>query len=392
MDIIDSLQAADWELHFACAAQPSEHSIDLSGTRSIACHQIPLNSSEFDRWVGELAPQIVIFDRFMTEEQFGWRVEKAAPEALRILDTSDLHCLRAARQRSLNTGEPVDLFNDTALREIASIHRCDLTLMISEYECQVLRESFSIPKGQFAYWPFLLPEPVVNPPAFENRTHCVMIGSFMHEPNWDAVRWTRESIWPLVRKALPEVELHVYGSYVPPKAMQLDSPKLGFRVKGRADDAVETLLLYRLNLAPLRFGAGLKGKLADAFRSGTPSIATTIAIEGMNGSIPWGSPVRDDPPGFARAVVDLYNEPSAWLQAQASGYTIAKERFNKEHWLPMLARYLLDAYSARRENRHQRFVGRLLRHHQHRSLEYMSRWIEAKNAAAEGNRDAPTNC
>ena len=88
---------------------------------------------------------MVIFDRFMIEEQFGWRVEKTCPQALRVLDTSDLHCLREARQTQLKQGGVLDLYNEIALREIAAIHRSDLTLMISEYEIELMREQFAIP-------------------------------------------------------------------------------------------------------------------------------------------------------------------------------------------------------------------------------------------------------
>ena len=120
----------------------------------VESHTVQPNDSTFDAWIAELAPEVVIFDRFMIEEQFGWRVEKACSQALRVLDTSDLHCLREARQTQLKQGGALDLHNAIALREIAAIHRSDLTLMISEYEMEVLRTQFAIPPAQIAYWPF----------------------------------------------------------------------------------------------------------------------------------------------------------------------------------------------------------------------------------------------
>ncbi len=379
IDLIRSVAAAGWEIHFASAAQRSEHSADLERELGIACSQIELNHSSFDEWVRALDPRIVVFDRFMTEEQFGWRVESACPQALRVIDTSDLHLLREARRLSLNSGAPIDLFNDVALRELACILRSDLTLVISESEYALLRSEFAIDSALIAYWPFVIDPPLPEPPPYDQRRHCAMIGSFLHEPNWDAARWCREAIWPLIRAALPDAECHLYGSYPPPKAQQLQSEKLGFFVKGRAPEAVATLAGYRLNLAPLRFGAGLKGKLADGFRAGTPNIATAIAAEGMAGDLPWGSPVADDAAGFAEAAIALYRSELAWTAAQRAGFRIAQERFARKRWEPTLPAMLVEAHAAMAANRHRNVLGRMLRSQERRSAEYMSRWIEAKN-------------
>lgn len=205
-----------------------------------------------------------------------------------------------------------------------------------------------------------------------------MIGSFLHQPNWDAVQFCRHEIWPLIRAQLPEARLDVFGSYTPEKAKQLHNEKIGFHIRGRAENAIETLSRYRLNLAPLRFGAGLKGKLADAFLAGTPSIASPIATEGMLGTLEWGSSVSIDPRQFADTAINTYTEEPAWLHAQACGYRIARERFSESHWLAKLPEILEQAYRDRHTNRQSNFLGKLLNHHQHRSTEFMSRWIEAK--------------
>ncbi len=379
VDLIKGLSCANWEIHFACAAQTSEHSLNLAQAFEIQSHSIELNSSSFDQWVRSLAPDIVIFDRYMTEEQFGWRVAQALPNALRVIDTSDLHCLREARQQSLKSGSPETLNNPIALREIAAILRSDLSLMISEYEMAVLEKHFPIPASCIAYWPFALPDPLQNTPTFEERNDFVMIGSFLHEPNWDAVRFCREQIWPLVREKLPHACLDVYGSYTPPKAQQLHDEKIGFHIRGRAAQAIPTLTRYRVNLAPLRFGAGLKGKLADAFIAGTPSIASPIAVEGMSGNHDWGSTVSINPRQFADAAIKLHQDQDSWQHAQTCGHQIARNRFSAKHWLPKLSKLLDQAYQEREANRSNNFVGQLLNHHHHRSTEFMSRWIEAKN-------------
>ena len=220
-----------------------------------------VNDAAFDAWIAELQPEVVIFDRFMTEEQFGWRVAQLCPGTLRVLDTSDLHCLRKAREQVVLRGGSLDVFNELALREIAAIHRCDLSLMISEYEQALLHEVFGVPQTQIAYWPFFVSLPRTVP-GYRERANCIMIGSFLHAPNLDAARWCATAeIWPRVQAALPGLELHLYGSYGDKYAAELHQPSLGIHYRGRADDALQTMQRYRLNLAPLRFGAGLKGKL-----------------------------------------------------------------------------------------------------------------------------------
>lgn len=383
MDILDSLQSAGWLLSYASSAQAGPHSLDMAAM-GIGTHTIKVNDSGFDDWIEALAADVVIFDRFMIEEQFGWRVEKACPSALRVLDTVDLHCLRDARHQQLKTGEPLDLFNEMALREIAAIHRCDLTLMISDFEMQLLQDVFSIESAQLAYWPFVVETPERSFPSFEARQHFIMIGSFQHAPNLDAARWCKQSVWPLIRKALPEVELHCYGSYGEKFAGELNAPKAGFHYKGRAEDALETMQQYRVNLGPLRFGAGLKGKLFDGFETGTPGVTTAVGAEGISSDdCEWGCAVSEDPEVIAQAAISLYQDEIAWQRVQDNGQTIAEQRFGREQWHSKLPAIFRDALTQRDTNRNKHFVGRMLRHHHHRSTEFMSRWIEAKNRVVD---------
>lgn len=375
MGLIEAFLHADWSVTFATTAQRSEHSVDLAEL-GVMTEEIKLNDRAFDEWVQTLAPNFVVFDRYMTEEQFGWRIEKACPDALRILDTSDLHCLREAREQQLKEGGALHLFNDVALREVAAIFRSDLSLMISEYEIECLQSTFQVPATQLTYLPLMLDEPAKSSSTFADRKDFVMIGSYLHPPNWDAVRWCCAEIWPIIRGHLPDAELHLYGSYEPEKARQLASPAMGISFHGRAEDALQTIERYRVNLAPLRFGAGQKGKVADGFCSGTPTVATPIAAESMNGSIEWGCSICPDAAGFAQAAVELYSQPELWDRVQQQGYQIVRQRFLASEWKPKMIDALKSLYT---DSREKHFIGRMLRHHQHRSTEYMSRWIEAKN-------------
>ena len=293
IELIDFFQSEGYDITFAAAASNKEFSVELNEL-GIQSAQIKLNNSSFDHFVIELNPDIVLFDRFMTEEQFGWRVTECCPNALKILDTEDLHCLRLARQQAWKEGREFnqsDLFNDTAKREIASILRCDLSLIISEYEMKLLKEVFRIDERLLLHLPFMLDNinenTVRNWTPIDKRNHFISIGNFLHEPNWNAVLYLKEEIWPLIRKEIPEAELHIYGAYSSQKVEQLHNPKQGFLVKGRAEDAKEVVGNSRVLLAPLRFGSELKGKLIEAMQCGTPSVTTSIGAESMHGTTKW---------------------------------------------------------------------------------------------------------
>ena len=373
-DVIAALQLGCCQVHFASAAQRGEHALDLEAI-GVKTHKIALNDAAFDPWVEALAPELVIFDRFMSEEQFGWRVAQHCPEALRVLDTSDLHCLRHAREQALKSGEVLKLRNEIALREIAAIYRSDLSLMISEFVMALLREEFGISESLLAYWPFSL-ELSDECVLFEDRKDFILIGSFLHPPNLDAARWSKAEIWPLIRQELPEAELHCYGSYGDRYAAELHDPKSGFYFKGRAEDALATMSLYRVNIAPLRYGAGLKGKVFDGFQTGTPTVMTPIAAEGICSNLDWGHAAAED---FAAAALQLYREPEAWRIRQFEERALCRERFDSAHWLSRLVSIIQRVVDEKVQRRKQNFIGQMLRHHQHRSTEFMSRWIEYKN-------------
>lgn len=377
LELVRFFQKAGIRCIFACAAQPNEFCEDLTEW-SLDTQIIQLNHSSFDEFVADLDPTIVMFDRYMTEEQFGWRVEKAAPDALRILDTSDLHCLREARRKSLQSGEPIELFNETALREIASIYRSDLTLMISDAEMRVLDQAFGISKPLVAHLPFSIEPSFIHAgPAFDERKHCAMIGSFMHPPNVDSVRWCIESIWPKVRADIPYAELHIYGSYSENFQMPKNSAHLGIYLKGRMGDVGEELSKYRLNLAPLRYGAGLKGKVIDGLRTGTPTVCSEVAFEGI-GDLPQEF-VGADLDTFVSICTQLYRDETAWSRANREGRKILDERFNAARNYQHFRTLVDEASQHLHQRRKQNFIGQMLRHHNHRSTEFMSRWIELKN-------------
>lgn len=380
LQLISIFKELDYNIVFASASQESEFSFPLTDI-DIEKVNIFLNDDSFDDFVSVLNPDIVLFDRFMIEEQFGWRVSKFCPKALKILDTEDLHSLRLARQKAFKEKRDFvasDLLSDIAKREIASILRCDISLMVSEFEINLLEEQFRIDESLLYYLP-IFAEKELNPIAFENRKDFVFIGNFLHEPNWNSVLYLKETIWPLIHKQLPEANIKIFGAYPSQKVLQLHNVKSNFLIEGRAENASEVISDARIMLAPLRFGAGIKGKLLEAMQYGTPSITTSIGAESMHDELPWNGFIDNDPKEFANKAVQLYADEKLWNNCQQNGFEILKNKFSKDLYLLKFTdkiNYLLNNLEQHRNNN---FIGQILQHHTLRSTEYMSRWIEAKN-------------
>jgi glycosyltransferase involved in cell wall biosynthesis len=298
-----------------------------------------------------------------------------------------MHCLRLARQKAFKENRTFStddlLVEDVAKREIASILRCDLSFMIAEYEIELLQTIFKIDSKLLYYLPLILDpidtSTIQNLPSFEDRKNFIFIGNFLHEPNWNAVQYLKETIWPLIRKQMPDAILQIYGAYPSQKVLQLHQPKQGFNIMGRADNAQEMVRNVRIVLAPLRFGAGIKGKLVEAMQFGTPSITTTIGAESMYGDLSWNGFIADDSQVFADKSVELYQDKTLWLKAQENGFRIIEKRYLKSLFESDFVEHILKVQTHLKQHRLHNFMGTLLQHHTLTSTKYMSRWIEEKN-------------
>ena len=384
LQLINLFLEQNWQVSFACAASESDYSFDLKSLGISTLH-IVLNDSSFDDLVKNMQPHMVLFDRFTSEEQFGWRVAQNCPNALRILDTIDLHCLRLARQEAIKQNRDfslLDLNSDFAKREIASIYRSDVSLMISDYEMDLLINHFNIESSLLYYVPFLLDPILIKNnqwPSFSEREHFLSIGNFLHEPNWDAVLFLKQFIWPLIRKQLPKAEIHIYGAYPSKKVCDLNNLKEGFLIKGRTDSLERVMKKTKVCLAPLRFGAGIKGKLIDAMQFGVPSVTTDIGAEAMHGQYPWNGIIANQPHKFAEAAVELYTHEIKWQEAVENGAQILNNFFLKSNHSDLLIDKLLILKNQLKSHRSSNFIGEMLMHHTVMGTKYMSLWIEAKN-------------
>jgi len=398
--LIRAFQKTQWEITYVSPSSPNHFCRQLENAGVNTKTFLP-NDSTFDAFIRELKPDYAVFDRFILEEQFGWRVRENSPHTVRIVDTEDLHFLRRTRQAALKANidlesifdAKLDFNNEDSVREVASIYRSDCTLIISDFEMHLLREDFEIPKNLLRLFRFCYEKPQLGT-GFESQKNFVMIGNFRHPPNADATRWLYTEIWPKIREefqrrhsspssqssttTLPE--LHLYGAYPSREIMSLNNPKIGFHVKGPAENQYETLARYRVNLAPLRFGAGIKGKISDGWWCGLPVVTTPIGKEGMQ--TPDGNfggfecRTLED---FVTRAVDLYTDATLWKTKRDEGIHTLKSLFDAQKNYDQLIVDLEDVQKNIKQFRRKNFIGEMLWHHLHKSTTYFSRWIELKN-------------
>ena len=387
LSLMQACTQAGYDVHVSSACQENsfKESLENLGFKTYIYQP---NDSKFDEFIINLNPSIVIFDRFILEEQFSWRVKQCCPKALRVLDTVDLHSLRRIRESKVKDNADAlnlnisDFQNDDFYREISSIYRSDLSLIISDYELRLLKVQFNVPDFLLQNIGLLYDSPK-DFLAFEERKNFVMIGNFNHKPNIDGFRLLVTELWDkiyknLEQKGIHDVELHIYGAYPTHEFLNQKITKK-IKILGWTQDALSTISKYKVNLAPLRFGAGLKGKIADGWFVGTPCIATYIAAEGMYPAMEFGGFVADDYDVFGTAAAELYYDNVLWKTAQIRGQDIINKLFLKENIQKVFIKKIGEALKNIETYRTKNIIGQLLWYQGNRSTEFFSRWIEAKN-------------
>ncbi|OQR94313.1 hypothetical protein THRCLA_08195 [Thraustotheca clavata] len=391
-EMIEMAQEEGWNIICISPCRLNNHT-ELLTASGVTCIQLDPNTSQVEEFLKENRVDVILFDRFISEEMYAWKFFHHAPNATRILDLQDVHFLRKAREHlvlkekvdftaTLNADINVDAVMPNALRELASIYRSDITLYVSEFEKDLLQGRFGISQHQLKALDYILPTNFhstitldnQDQQSFEDRKHIAVVGSFKHPPNVDGLKWLTTHVWPQARKALNEdVELHIYGSYATAKDYKLfDAPKSNVHLVGFCDDVHQTLAKYRLSLAPLRFGAGIKGKILDSWIANTPVVSTSVGSEGLHYKPEkWGGLVADSPLNFASQTSQLYNDKELWTTMQSNAFNLCKHYsrdVQKAKWIDVLSTKV-----------HDNWIGKVLWSSQFRATEYMSRFIQAKN-------------
>jgi len=253
-------------------------------------------------------------------------VRAFSPKSLVVFDTVDLHFLRTERQAELE-GNALARASARAKRdeELTLIRKADVTLVVSTFEQTLLAEL--APDARVIV---LSTIHELYPPGkpFAEREGLVFIGGFQHPPNTDAVLWYAQDVLPHVRAALPGVKTYIVGSKVPANVRALAAED--FIVTGYVPDVTPYFSGCRVSIAPLRYGAGVKGKINLAMSYGLPVVATTPSVEGMFLVPEQDVLVADEAKAFADAIVRLYHDEALWLRLAAGGRENIQAHFSRD--------------------------------------------------------------
>ena len=251
-------------------------------------------------------------------------LRRAAPDLYIIYDTVDLHYLRERRQAELEKNPLLMEHADrTRTEELKLIRNADATIVVSPVEKELLAQD--APQANVHVVQLVIPEEAPGP-GFEPRRDILFIGGYQHPPNVEAVLYFCREIMPLLRRRIPGLRLYVIGSHPPAEIRMLESEDV--KVLGFLRDIRPQFDGCRLMVAPLRFGAGIKGKLATSFSYGLPVVATQVAAEGMDLRDGHDLLIADSPRDFADAVVRLYTDPELWARLSESGRALVRERYS----------------------------------------------------------------
>ncbi len=279
-------------------------------------------------------------------------VGRYAPQATLVYDTVDLHALRMSRQADVErSAELLDQAQLMWVRERAAIEAADVTFVVSETERTWLADVMPTADVRVVS---NIHSPIVDAPVMEGRRDVIFVGGYLHPPNVDAARWAATEIMPLVRSRLPEATLHLLGSYLPEELEALAGP--GVDPVGWAPDLAPWYRNARVVLAPLRYGAGVKGKVAEAIEHAVPVVGTSVAFEAMGFEYGVDVLCGDTATEIAEHVVTLLTDDDVWMAMAGRGQATLERKFSSK-----AARRVLEETLAVEPRRPRRFEPALSR-------------------------------
>lgn len=253
-------------------------------------------------------------------------VRKNCPKAKVLYHTVDLHYLRMSREAELLSNKAKQReAAEMKFRELAAIRAADASIVHSTTELALLQPE--VPESKLYVFPLIMDVPGTDR-TFAERRDIVFVGGYQHTPNVDAVQYFVAEIMPLLRRRLPGVKFYVVGSNPPVEIQGLASEDV--IITGFVEDLNPLLDKMRVSVAPLRFGAGIKGKIGSAMAVGLPVVATSLAAEGMSLSEDKNILIADGAEQFVDAVVRLYQDESLWNRISQRGIDFAEKTWGGE--------------------------------------------------------------
>ena len=341
---MQSLQKLGWQISFTAktGAAPDETAIALLEAQNIICLAAPAIGSVEEalaRQAGQF--ELVYLHRVSVAAPYISLLRHYQPRARILYSVADLHHLRLARQGAVqDRPELTRAAQRVRQQELAMMIHADAVITHSPAEASLLAAA-GIGADKLHIVPWAVP-PLAKNPAHEQRHGLLFVGNFAHEPNLDGLDWLAEHVLPLVRETLPDMRLTVAGSFIP-AGMARRLTARGVELHGHVPDLAPLYAGARLALAPLRFGAGVKGKVLEAWAHGLPCMMTPVAAEGLPCPAALASAIAADAPGFAEAIIALYSDARQRGAHVAAGRALLRGKFSQKAVQNALARALQPA-------------------------------------------------
>jgi glycosyltransferase involved in cell wall biosynthesis len=328
MNLISALREVGFTIVFAAdtefgAETPYRDKLEAEGVLCISTRNA-ISIGDFLEKQGRFV-DLCILSRVHSGGEFFERVRAACGTARVVFNTVDLHFLREVRHAKLeNDSERFSRAMQTRAREIMLVQRCDATIVVSTTERELLARL--APEARILILPLARR---LSPPraGFEARNEIGFIGGFEHAPNVDAVYWFLNEIWPLVRLALPDCTFSIVGNGLPERLHAQLGP--GVRYLGHVPDIDPWFESLRMTVAPLRFGAGAKGKVASSLAAGVPCVATPIAVEGMGLEHDREVMLAATPEAFAARIQEVYTDAVTWARLSRAAFACAERALDQ---------------------------------------------------------------
>jgi glycosyltransferase involved in cell wall biosynthesis len=305
--------------------------------RGIECIYLPyISSSEEYLEQNGVRFDYVVLSRASVARELIDCIKEFAPQAKVVFNTIDLHLMRLDRAAALSKKE-ADIESARKIKEIELdiIQKADCTLVVSDVEAKFL--SGILPNAKVRVVPF--PADIFEPEnGYDERNDIVYLGGFLHMPNVDAVLYFVNEIWPLVSQKLPGTRFVIAGPDAPQEILDLASDTI--IVKGFVEDLGSLFATAKLSVAPIRYGAGIKGKILTSLGYGVPCIATGIATEGIGLKDGEDILIADTPAAFAETVVRVFTTPESWNLLSRNGLDFIRQNYSR----PVVSSKLLDVF------------------------------------------------
>ena len=333
------------------------------------------------------------------------------------------------QQEDISTNQKKKRTFDKFVRELTAIHRSDITMVCSPTEMKLLQQQFQIPLHKLVLAPFFVSPSSYrqkttttthnqNDEVFPKNVEFVMLGGFLHEPNVDSVQYVNYELWPRIyeqiRNENPNVSIHIYGAHLSNKLKHQilhQNRNTNFYLHGKADTLDRVFghkdQTKKILLAPLRFGAGIKGKIIEAWKHDCPVITTPIGAEGMTFRDSfmmtqkqsnkdktnnfnhwqqleqkyyddWGGLIASDTDSLVDSAVKLYHDEELWNKCRNKGHELLQCLYNDKYHFNAIQTSIEEAMQTTMNRRKYDYTYGMLWHQTFRSTEYFSKWIETK--------------